>query len=84
MDVGTCTWITNNEGFKSLPDFGVLVDDNDMLEMVKHLASHTEAAGHVYVGTIQVKKLQAIFYWVHDHQKHWQVIDHNDLDEDVA
>jgi len=57
---------------------------NDMLEMVKHLASHTEAAGHVYVGTIQVKKLQAIFYWVHDHQKHWQVIDHNDLDEDVA
>jgi hypothetical protein len=49
MDVGTCTWITNNGGFQSLPDFGVLVDDKDMLEMVKHLASHTEAAGHAYV-----------------------------------
>jgi hypothetical protein len=46
---------------------GVLDDDKDVLEMVKHLGSHTEAAGHVYVGTIQVKKLQALCYWVHDH-----------------
>ena len=67
MDVSTCTWIIINESFQSLPDFGVLDDDKDMLEMVKHLGSHTEAAGHVYVGTIQVNKLQALFYWVHDH-----------------
>jgi hypothetical protein len=34
--------------------------DKDMLETLTHLGSHTEAAGHVYVGTIQVKKLQAL------------------------
>ncbi len=41
-------------------------------------------AGHVYVGTIQVKKLQAHCYWAHDCQKQGQVIDHNDWDEDMA
>jgi hypothetical protein len=34
MDVGTHTWIINNEGFQSLMDFGVLDDDKDVLEML--------------------------------------------------
>jgi hypothetical protein len=76
-----CTQIVNNEGFKSLVDFGALDDDKDVLEMVKCLGSHMEAAGHVYVGTIQVKKVQALCYWVCDHLKFGQVIDHNDWDE---
>ncbi len=42
-EIGTCIWIINNEGFQSLLDFGVLDDDKDMLEMVKHLGSHTKA-----------------------------------------
>jgi hypothetical protein len=79
-----CTACINNDGFQSLPDLSVLDDDKDMLEMVKHLGSHTEEAGCVYVGTIQVKKLQALCYCVHDHQKCWQIIDHNDWDEDMA
>ncbi len=77
------TQIINNEGFQSLVDFGVLDDDKDILEMVKHLGSHKEVADHVYVGTIQVKKLQVHCYWVCDHQKCRQVIDHNNKDEDL-
>jgi hypothetical protein len=38
--------------------------------MVKCFGNHTVAAGHVNVGAIQVKKLQALCYWVHDQQKH--------------
>jgi hypothetical protein len=33
------------------------------------------------VGTIQVKKLQVLCYWVRNHQKHGQAINHNDWDE---
>jgi hypothetical protein len=31
-----------------------------------------------------VKKLQALCYWAHDHQKCGQVIDHNDWGEDMV
>jgi hypothetical protein len=84
MDVGTSTPIINNKSFQSLTDFRVLDNDKDELEMVKHLGSYTEVAGHVYVGTIQVKKLQAHCYWVCGHQKGGQVIDHNNWDENMA
>jgi hypothetical protein len=52
--------------------------------MVKCLGSRTEAAGRVYVGTIQVKKLQVLCYWVCGHQKYGQVINHNEWDENVV
>jgi hypothetical protein len=65
--------IVNNEGFQSIPDFGIS-EDKDMFEMVKHLGNCTVVAGHVNVGVIQVKKLQAICYWVCDQQKHGQGI----------
>jgi hypothetical protein len=80
-DVSSHTHIINNVGFQSLMDFGLLDSDKDVFEMVKHLAGHTEGAGHVHIGTIQVKKLQALCYWVCDHQKHGQPIDHNNWDK---
>jgi hypothetical protein len=44
-----------------------------------------EAAGHVYVGTIQVKKLQALCTgFNHDHQRCGQNIDHSHWDEEVV
>jgi hypothetical protein len=67
------TSIINNEGFQSIVDFGIL-EDKDVFEMVKHLDNRTVAAGHVNVGAIQVKKLQALCYWIHDQQKHGQGI----------
>jgi hypothetical protein len=62
-------------------DFRLLDGEKDMLEMVKHLVGHKDVAGHVYVGTIQGKKLQALCYWVCDCQNCGQAIDHNDWDQ---
>jgi hypothetical protein len=58
--------------------------DKDMFEMVKHLGNHTVVAGHVNVGAIQVKKLQALCYWVCDQQKHGQGITQDDWDDDMV
>jgi hypothetical protein len=58
------TLIFNNEGIQSIADFGVL-EDKDMIlcsiqnERVKNLGNRMVVAGHVNIGVIQVKKLQA-------------------------
>jgi hypothetical protein len=82
-NVVDCTLIINNEGFQSIADFGVL-EDKDVFEMVKHLGNHTVVAGHVNVGAIQVKKLQALCYWVRDQQKHGQGITQDDWDDNTV
>jgi hypothetical protein len=75
--------IINNEGFQLIVDFGVL-EDKDVFEMVKHLGNGTVAAGRVNVGAIQVKKLQALCYWVRDQQKHGQGITQDDWDDNTV
>jgi hypothetical protein len=75
--------IINNEGFQLIADFGVL-EDKDVFEMVKRLGNCMVAAGHVNVGAIQVKKLQAFCYWVCDQQKHGQGITQDDWDDDMV
>jgi hypothetical protein len=75
--------IINNEGFQSIVDFGIL-EDKDEFKMVKHLGNCKVAAGHVNVGVIQVKKLQALCYWVRDQQKHGQGITQDHWDEDTV
>jgi hypothetical protein len=74
-NVSDCTLIFNNEGFQSIADFGVLEDKDVILcsirnERVKHLGNRMVVAGHVNIGVIQAKKLQALCYWVCDQQKH--------------
>jgi hypothetical protein len=78
-----CTSIIVNKGFMSLADFGLL-SKKDVYEMVKRMGSRTAAAGRVYVGTLQVKKLQALCYWVCDQQKHGQALDHEDWDNEMV
>jgi hypothetical protein len=41
-------------------------------------------AGRVNVGAIQVKKIQALCYWVRDQQKHGQGITQDDWDDDTV
>jgi hypothetical protein len=77
------TSIINNEGFQLIVDFGVL-EDKDVFEMVKCLGNRTVAAGCVNVGAIQVKKLQALCYWVCDQQKCGQGITQDDWDDDTV
>jgi hypothetical protein len=73
-NVMDCTLIINHEGFQSIVEFGVL-EDKDVFEMVKCL-------DNCMVGSIQVKKLQALCYWVCDQQKHGQGITQDDWDDD--
>jgi hypothetical protein len=75
--------IINNEGFQLIADFGIL-EDRDVIKMVKCLGNHMVAAGRVNVGAIQVKKLQALCYWVSDQQKHGQGITQDDWDDDMV
>jgi hypothetical protein len=82
-NVVDCMSIINNEGFQSIADFGILEDKN-VFEMVKRLGNRTVAAGRVNVGAIQVKKLQALCYWVRDQQKHGQGITQDDWDDNTV
>jgi hypothetical protein len=44
--------------------------DPNVTEMAKQMASRPNtAAGRVIPGTMQIKRLQALVYWVKDHDK---------------
>ena len=70
----TCACIIGNEGFTSVEDLAVLETDTDVSEMAKRMASHTAADGSVNLGTIQIKRIQALAWWVRDCMKHGQPI----------
>ena len=70
----SCTCIIENEGFTSLDDLSVLENDTDVTEMAKHLVGYTVADGCINLGTVQIKKLQALVWWVHDEIKHGQAL----------
>jgi len=65
----TRTMIINNEGFGSLADLGEMEGDRDVSEMAKRMASRSAAQGRVHLGTTHIKRIQALVWWVHDHQK---------------
>ena len=82
-NVADRTSLIDNEGFQTVADFGLL-DEKDVYEMVKRMGSRTAAAGRVNVGAIQVKKLQALRFWVRDQQTHGQAINAADWDENTC
>ena len=66
-----CTRLIDNKGFNSLKYFGVIGGDMDVLEREKRLAS-TAFVTRVNLGTVQIKRLQALVWWIHDNQTHNQ------------
>ena len=66
--VATHAQLINNEGLTSIANLGLLNGDNDVLKMAKHMVVQTEANGHVNLGTVVIKKLQALMCWIKDHQ----------------
>ena len=66
------------EGFTSIASLGVLETDQDVTDMAKRLQSRTQAEGRVLLGTVQIKNLQALAYWVRDKQMRGQAINVND------
>ena len=60
----------NIEGLDSVEAFASMNGDSDVTEMAKRMASRPNAAaGRVILGTMQIKRLQALVYWVKDHDK---------------
>jgi 3-methyladenine DNA glycosylase Tag len=69
-NAATQTLIMNHEGFNQLDNLGVLETNMDITEMAKRMASHTQAEGRVLLGTVIIKRLQTLVWWIRDHQKH--------------
>ena len=77
----THTHLINNKGLTSIANLGLLDGDNDMLEMVKHMAAQMEANGCVNLGTIVITKLQALVHWIKDCQMHSLDVNADNWDE---
>jgi hypothetical protein len=75
--------IATNEGFVDLADLGTMEGDKDVLEMAKRLSTRTVADGRVLLGTVQIKRLQALVWWVRDHQRRGLVLVAADFDIDA-
>ena len=57
----------NIEGLDTIEAFGSMSGDTDVTEMAKRMAARSSAAtGRVILGTMQIKRLQALVYWVKD------------------
>ena len=48
----------------------MLENDTYVSDMAKRMASRMQAKGRVMLGTVVVKRLQTLVWWVRDHQKH--------------
>ena len=59
----------NVEGLDSISTFIQFNGDSDVIEMAKRMAARPSVAGRVILGTMQIKRLQALVYWVKDHDK---------------
>ena len=58
------TNIINKEGFATIEDLGVLETDADVSDTAKRMASRMLAEGRVLLGTVVVKHLQTLVWWV--------------------
>jgi hypothetical protein len=72
--------IITQEGFTQLEDLGVLENDTDVSKMAKRMATRTQAEGRVLLGTVVIKRLQTLVWWVRDQQKHGLTLSAADFD----
>ena len=57
------------EGLNTIEAFGALSGDADVTEMAKRMASRNVNTGRVILGTMQIKRIQALVFWVKDHER---------------
>jgi len=69
------------EGFTQLKDLAVLETDTDVTEMAKRMATRTQAEGRVLLGTVVIKRLQTLVWWIRDQRKRGQALEAADFDE---
>jgi hypothetical protein len=70
------------EGLNTIEAFGALSGDADVTEMAKRMASRTANAGRVILGTMQIKRIQALVFWVKDHERRQMDIEPNAWNEE--
>lgn len=58
--------LITNEGFNSIADIGVMKTDKDVDEMAKRSMSRTANDGRVNIGTVAIKRLQGLVFWIND------------------
>jgi hypothetical protein len=73
----------NVEGLDSLSAFTQLNGDVDVTEMAKRMSTRPANAGRVILGTIQIKRIQALVHWVKDHDKRGLIPQPELWDEDA-
>ena len=59
--------IRTGKGLTLIADFGVSDSDRDVVDMSKRLSSRTINDGRVNIGTVHIKNIQALFWWINDH-----------------
>ena len=71
--------LITNEGFDRPSSLAHLETDTDVFEMAKRLSSRTAAEGRINLGTVVIKNLQALAWWIRDKLSHGEAINHNDF-----
>ena len=72
LDPDNCNLIHTGKGLTSIADFGVFDSDRDVVDMAKCLSSRTMNDGRVNLGTVHIKMIQALVWWINDCQKFGQ------------
>ena len=67
------TRLIDNKRFNSLKDFGVMDGETGVMDMVKLLDSMA-VANCANLGTVQIKGLQYLVWWIHNCQTHNQML----------
>ena len=75
--------IRTGEGLTSIVDFGVFDGDHDVADIAKSLSSRTSNDGHVNLGMVHIKELQALVYWINDHQKFGQDLNPYEFNQEI-
>ena len=75
--------IRTGEGLTSIVDFGVFEGNHDVADIAKSLSSRTANDGHVNLGTVHIKKLQALVWWINDRQRFRQYLNPDGFNQDI-
>lgn len=69
----------DREGFTTLDEFGLLKAKH-IFEMVKRLAALPPTRGGVLIGQLQIRKLEALLFWIFDRRRRSLALDHEAFD----
>ena len=73
--------ICTGEGLTSIADFGFFDSDRNVVDVVKRLSSRTMNNVRITIGTVHIKKIQGLVWWINDRQKFGQDLDPTKFDQ---